>query len=155
VLPVIEGSDVTKVSHKTEEKLWYQSMTDETQRTFQGAGGTPGGIGEFVIGLVMTVVGGYLILNQVTVTTGVWEFWGYPAFGLSLMPLLVGIGWLFFDGRSTFAWLLVLLGAAIILVGIIANLQIYFRPTSLFNTFIMLGLFVGGLGLIARALRPH
>jgi hypothetical protein len=66
-------------------------MADEPQRTFQGAGGTAGGIGEFVIGLVMAVVGGYL----------------------------------------------------------------YFRPTSLFATVIMLGLLVGGLGLIARSLRPH
>jgi hypothetical protein len=62
---------------------------------------------------------------------------------------------LFFDGRSTFGWLLVLLGAAIIFIGIIAHLHIYFRPTGLFNTLIMLGLLVGGLGLIARALRAH
>jgi hypothetical protein len=130
-------------------------MTDEPQRAFQGAGGTPGGIGEFLIGLVMAVVGGYLILSQVTVTTGMWAFWGYNTFGLSLLPLLVGLGWLFFDGRSTFAWLLALLGATIIVIGIIANLQLYFRPTSLFNTLIMLGLLAGGLGLIGRALRPH
>src|SRR5919108_2574712 len=126
-------------------------MADETQHAFQGAGGTPGGIGEFVIGLVMAATGGYLLLNQVTVTTGYWTFWGYNAFGLTLVPLLGGIGWLFFDGRSTLAWLLVFLGAAIILVGIIANLTIYFRPSSLFNTLIMLVLLLGGLGLIARA----
>jgi hypothetical protein len=71
------------------------------------------------------------------------------------VPLLVGIGWLFFDGRAAVGWVLVVLGAAIIFVGIIANLHIYFRPTSLFNTLIMLGLLVGGLGLIARALRAH
>jgi hypothetical protein len=130
-------------------------MADEPQRAFQGAGGTSGGIGEFAVGLVMAAVGGYLILNQVTVTTGWWAFRGYNAFGLTLVPLLVGIGWLFFDGRSPLGWLLVLLGATIIFVGIIANLHIYFRPTSLFNTLIMLGLLVGGLALIARALRPH
>jgi hypothetical protein len=130
-------------------------MADETHHAFQGAGGTPGGLGEFVIGLVIAVIGGYLLLNQVTVTTGFWAFWGYHTFGLTLVPLLAGIGWLFFDGRSTFGWLLVILGTAIIFVGIIANLHIYFRPTSLFNTLIMLGLLVGGLGLIARALRAH
>jgi hypothetical protein len=130
-------------------------MADEPQQAFQGAGGTPGGIGEFAVGLVMAAVGGYLILNQVTVTTGWWAFWGYNAFGLTLVPLLLGIGWLFFDGRSPFGWLLVILGAAIIFAGIIANLHIYFHPTSLFNTLIMLGLLVGGLGLIARALRSH
>jgi hypothetical protein len=130
-------------------------MADHMNQTFSGAGGTPGGLGEFFIGLVMVVAGGYLILNQVTVTTGYWTFWGYNAFGLTLVPLLGGIGWLFFDGRSTLGWLLVFLGATIILVGIIANLTIYFRPTSLFNTLIMLVLLIGGLGLIARALRPH
>jgi hypothetical protein len=130
-------------------------MADQMNQTLSGAGGTPGGLGEFFIGLVMVVAGGYLILNQVTVTTGYWTFWGYNAFGLTLVPLLGGIGWLFFDGRSTLAWLLVFLGATIILVGIIANLTIYFRPTSLFNTLIMLVLLIGGLGLIARALRPH
>jgi hypothetical protein len=29
-------------------------------RTQRGAGGTPGGLGQFFIGLVMTVAGGYL-----------------------------------------------------------------------------------------------
>lgn len=130
-------------------------MAHGPQHTLHGAGGTPGGIGEFVIGLVMAAVGGYLLLNQVTVTTGLWALWGYNAFGLTLVPLLVGIGWLFFDGRSAVGWSLVILGAAIIFVGIMANLHIFFRPTSLFNTLLMLGLLVGGLGLIARALRPH
>ena len=46
-------------------------------------------------------------------------------------------------------------GALFILAGVIANMSIYFRPTSLFNTPVMLILLVGGLGLIARALRPH
>ena len=40
-----------------------------------------------------------------------------------------------------------------IVAGIIVNLQIYFRPTSLYNTLIMLALLAGGLGLIARSLR--
>jgi hypothetical protein len=35
------------------------------------------------------------------------------------------------------------------------NLHIYFRPTSLFNTLMMLVLLFGGIGLIARALRSH
>ena len=37
----------------------------------------------------------------------------------------------------------------------IANIHIYFQPTSLFNTMVMLILLAGGLGLIARALRPQ
>ena len=69
--------------------------------------------------------------------------------------MLIGIGLLFFSGRNILGWLLTAGGALFILAGVIANLHIYFQPTSLFNTMVMLILLAGGLGLIARALRPH
>ena len=119
----------------------------------RGAGGTPGGLGEFFSGLAMAIAGGYLLLQQVTVSSGIWQLWGYNAFGLSLVPLLVGIMMLFFDGKSKLGWLLTLGGALIILAGIITNLTIFFRPTSLFNTILILVLLFGGVGLIARSLR--
>jgi hypothetical protein len=119
----------------------------------RGAGGTPGGFGEFFLGLAMACGGGYLLLQQVTVSSGAWQIWGYNAFGLSLVPLLIGIGMVFFDGTSKLGWVLTALGALIILLGIITNLTIFFRPTSLYNTLIILGLLAGGIGLIARSVR--
>jgi hypothetical protein len=101
----------------------------------------------------MVVAGGYLLLTRVTVNSGGWFFYGYNAFGLSLFPLLVGIGVLFYNGRSVPGWLLTSAGALIILVGIVANLHIYFQSTSLFDTLIMLGLLAGGIGLVTRSLR--
>lgn len=121
----------------------------------RGAGGTSGGIGVFFVGFAMIVVGGYLLLTRVTVGSGIWVLWGYNAFGLSLLPLLVGIGWLFFDGRSVGGWILTACGALIILAGIIANLHIYFAPTSLFDTLVILGLLAGGIGVVARSLRAQ
>jgi hypothetical protein len=121
----------------------------------RGAGGTPGGIGEFLFGAALVVVGGYLLMNQVTVTSGSWQLGGYNAFGLSLIPLLLGIGLLFFNGRSVAGWVLTAAGTLIILAGIIVNLQIFFRPTSLFNTLLILGLLAAGVGLVARSLRAH
>src|SRR5215212_3381257 len=132
-------------------------MEDEAgqQQQRRGAGGTSGGVGEFLLGLGMSVAGAYLLTQRVTVTSGYWALWGYNAFGLSLLPLLFGIGLLFFNGRSVAGWLLTFAGVVIILVGIIANLGIYFQPTSLFNTLVMLVLLAGGIGLVARSLRPH
>lgn len=121
----------------------------------RGAGGTPGGMGEFVIGLVMAVAGGYLLTSRVTVTSGFWTWGGYDTFGLSLVPFIFGIGILFFNGRSVLGWLLLIAGAVIILAGIIANLRIYFEHTSLFNTLVMLVLLFGGIGLMARGVRSH
>lgn len=121
----------------------------------RGAGGTDGGLGTFFFGFVMAVAGGWLLTNQVTVTSGYWRLGGYSAFGLSLLPLVVGIAFLFFDGRSIVGWVLTIIGAVIIFIGILTNLDIYFRPTTLFNTIVMLVLLLGGIGLIARSLRPR
>jgi hypothetical protein len=127
----------------------------ENDTRFRGAGGTPGGLGEFLLGFVMACAGGYLLTQQVTVTSGFWNFWGYNAFGLTLVPLLAGVALLFFNGRSKVGWLLLIGGATILLAGILMNLEIYFRQTSLFNTLLMLVLLFGGVGLIARSLRAH
>jgi hypothetical protein len=121
----------------------------------RGAGGTSGGLGLFLFGLGMAIAGAYLLTNQVTVTSSAWHFGGYNAFGLSLIPLILGIGLLFFNGRSVIGWLLTFAGAIIIVAGIITNLDIYFRPTSLFNTVLMLILLAGGIGLVARSLRAQ
>jgi len=118
-------------------------------------GGTPGGLGHFLIGFVMACVGGYLIANQVTVVGSYWNFSGGNTFGITLIPMLIGVALLFWNGRSVIGWLLTVAGALFILAGVIANMHIYFQPTSLFNTIVMLVLLVGGLGLIARALHPH
>lgn len=120
----------------------------------KGAGGTEGGIVEFLLGLAMAVGGAYLLTNQVTISSGFWGWFGPHTFGLSLLPLIVGCGLLFFDGRSRGGLILTVGGAAIILLGILMNLRIFFEPTSLFNTLIMLILLAGGLGLLARSLRP-
>lgn len=103
----------------------------------------------------MAVAGGYLITQQVTVASGGWMLWGFNAFGLSLLPLLLGIGLLFFDARSVAGWLLLAAGAVILLAGILMHLDIDFRPTSLYNTLVMLGLLAGGLGLLASSLRER
>jgi hypothetical protein len=126
-------------------------------RKFEGPGGTPGGLGEFLIGLVMMAVGIYLVFDHVTVTTSPWRFFGSAgtSFGVTLMPLLIGVGALFFNGRSVIGWGLTVIGMALILVGVLMNLDIYFRPTTLWMTIFMFGLIAGGLGLIAKALRPH
>nr|MBA3352652.1 hypothetical protein [Blastocatellia bacterium] len=120
--------------------------TNKNRPQWEGAGGTPGGVGEFLLGLGMAAAGAYLLVSNVTVTSGFWSLWGYNSFGLSLLPLIFGIGLLFFNGRSKVGWLLLFVGIVIIFAGIIMNLHIYFQPLSLFSTLIMLALLAGGVG---------
>jgi len=69
--------------------------------------------------------------------------------------MLFGVALLFWNGKSAIGWVLTAAGALFILAGVIANTHIYFQPTTLFNTIVMLVLLVGGLGLIARSIASH
>ncbi len=114
-------------------------------------GGTSGGVVEFFVGLAMAISGAFMLINRVIVTSGFWNWGGNSTFGLSLVPLIFGIAFVFFNGKSIIGWILIAISIIIIASGILMNLQIYFQPTNLFNTVIMLILFAGGIGLIARA----
>jgi len=133
----------------------------ETENKKFGAGGTPGGIGVLLLGFALACAGAWLLTDQVVVSG---DYFGsgfmlpivnhrMNSFGLSLIPFIIGIGFLFFDGKSLAGWLLTIAGLVIILAGILMSLHIYFRPTSLFNTLVMLVLLFGGLGLIFRSLK--
>ncbi len=118
-------------------------------------GGTRGGLPSFLLGFALLCVGGYLLLDRVSVYGGYWSWFGSAAssFGITLIPLLLGIGMLFYNGKSVLGWLLSGGGALVIFAGVIANLQIHFRSTSLFNTLVMLALIMAGLGTMFRSLR--
>lgn len=122
----------------------------------RNAGGTQGGTGLFLVGFGMFSVGLYLLFQQIDVHGGYWR-WGVgneQTFGLTLVPLLAGVGVLFWNGSSKVGWLLAGVGLLILVAGIIANMQIHWRRTTLFNALLMLVLIAGGIGMMARALRP-
>jgi len=136
------------------------SFGGKPKHHFEGAGGTPGGVGEFFIGVIVAGVGFYLLFSHVTVHSSYWNFFGLGggygrSFGISLIPLLFGIGILFVNGKSTLGWFLSIGGLLFILAGILMNLDIHFRGTTLMNTLIMLAMIAAGLGLIVKGLRPH
>jgi hypothetical protein len=135
------------------------SLGGNPERKFRGAGGTPGGIGEFFVGVLVAAVGFYLLFSHVQVHSSYWSFMGLGgagrSFGVSLIPLLFGIGILFVNGRSALGWFLAVGGLLFILAGVLMNLDIYFRSTSLMNTLIMLAMIAAGLGLVVKGMRPH
>jgi uncharacterized membrane protein HdeD (DUF308 family) len=118
-------------------------------------------LGRLVIGLFMTVAGIYLFMNQVQVRTDFWgwrySFWGMhiTAFGMTLIPFMIGVAMIFFDTRSKIGWGVAIASVMAILVGIIATLQVYFAPTTLYITLGILILVAGGLGLMIRAIKSY
>ena len=122
----------------------------------RGAGGTPGGLGEFIVGVLLAFTGAYLILSRITVTTGFWSFGGmqHPV-GVLMVPLVFGVGVLFNNGKSVLGWVLTLGSILAIVLGVLLNLNIYFQHTSLITFLVMVGALGAGFGLIFKSLRPH
>jgi len=116
-------------------------------------------VGEFFIGLGLAGIGFYLLANHVYVQTSFGHPGGFgvfgSSFGLSLLPLLLGIGTLFVNGKSRLGWVLTVGGLLFIAAGILMNMHIYFRTTTLFDVIVMFGLIAAGLGLVVKSLRPH
>jgi uncharacterized protein len=129
----------------------------------RGAGGTPGGSLAFLMGLIMASAGGYMLLDNIIVSNG-WGF-GAPLYrfsygggwnvtgGALLIPFMFGIGWIFYNARSMWGWVLAGGALAAIIFGVIINLSITIRTMSLLNMIIILVLMVGGIGLFLSSLR--
>lgn len=131
----------------------------------RGAGGTPGGSLAFFIGLIMATAGGYMLLDSIVVSQS-WGFgvplyhvgfgggWNITGGGL-LIPFIFGIGWIFYNARAPWGWILACGSLMAIIFGVLINLNITMRSMSLLNLIIILVLTVGGLGIFARSLRSN
>ena len=129
-------------------------------RTPLGPGGTPGGIGPFVAGTVLSGGGLYLLFSRVVVSSaGLWHGWfgsHYGAggsIGATVLPFITGVGLLFFDGKSRLGWVIVALSLAFMMLEVVSSLRVHFQPTSLPTLLAMLGAIGGGIGLMARSFR--
>ncbi len=122
----------------------------------RGAGGTSGGLGEFIVGAILASLGVYLIFDRVTVTTGFWSFGGMShPFGVLLVPLIFGVAMLFANGKSILGWVLTAGALLFIFAGVLLNMDIAFQRTSLTVVLIMVATMAAGFGLIFKSLRPH
>jgi uncharacterized protein len=128
-------------------------MSDFRSRMPRGAGGTPGGLVEFFVGVGMMLVGAWLFFSNLVVTSTFGALWGRGGSGVWLLVVLIGIGLVFFSGKSWLGWVMIVGGLIAIMITVITNLTIYFQPNSFLSTLIMLGLIFGGLGLVARSVR--
>ena len=130
-------------------------MSDSTNSRFPGAGGTSGGFGQFFLGVALLGIGLYLFLSRVIVVSNLWTLFGMNAFGVALIPLMLGIVLLFINAKSVAGWVLTVGSFLFILFGIITNLAMFFMPTNLVVTLLMLGMIAAGAGLMLRAFKAR
>ena len=110
---------------------------------------------EFIIGIVCLAAGLFMFSQRIVVNTGMYS-WRIGNFsdssGLVVVPLLIGIIWLFFDFKSKIAKTIIALGIIFIIATVIMSVKIYFVSTSLFDYILMLGLAAAGSGLLLKAI---
>lgn len=108
----------------------------------------------FFVGLVMTVVGGYLFMQNVEVysfSIFSCNLFGRSMDGIIFLPLIASVIFLFYK----YNWVSKTccgLSLALIIVNVIINMKMYWRATSLFATVIIFVLLFGGIGLLAKVL---
>lgn len=125
----------------------------------KGAGGTPGGVVTFLVGLIMACGGFYLLLNSIVVRANfglgyrVYSFGGYGiTSGMIMIPFLFGVGMIFYDRRSSLGWLLTVGSLVALIFGVLASVQFRMRGMSAFDLMVILVLAFGGVGLLLRSL---
>ena len=109
---------------------------------------------QFFVGLVMTVVGGYLFMQNVVVTSYnlfAFSMFGREMDGLIFVPLIASIIFLFFK-YNIVSKICCGLSLVLIIANVIMNLHIHWTPTSLFATIVIFVLLFGGIGLLAKVL---
>jgi hypothetical protein len=133
-------------------------MTEPTTPTDRGAGGKPGGVGQFLLGGAMAIAGIYLLLSSLQVVS--WfggRLFGIGSFGLTsgmiLIPFIIGIAIVFYDARKWYGWLLTLGSMVALIAGAVASVEFRFRRMTAFELIVVIVLLFGGVGLVIRSVR--
>ena len=127
-----------------------------------GAGGTSGGSGQFLLGLLMMCGGFYMLLNGIVVSSnfgmgtrlfGIGAGFGITG-GMILIPLMIGVGMVFYNARNYLGWFIAIGSFAALIMGVISSVNMSLRTMSAFELLVILTLAIGGLGLFLSSLRP-
>lgn len=108
----------------------------------------------FFIGLVMLVVGLYLFMQNVEVTTAnifTFSIFGHRMDGLIFLPLIASIIYIFFSYNKV-SKTCFFLSIVLIIVNVIMNLRLYWNTQSLFVTIIIFILLFGGGALVMKTI---
>lgn len=129
-----------------------------------GAGGSSGGTGKFLLGLIMMSGGVYMLLNAISVTSSFG--FGYRLYsvqalggmnitsGTVMIPFMLGVGLIFYNSKNKLGWLLSIGSLVALVFGVIASVRFSMRTMTSFDLIVILVLSVGGLGLFLRSLKP-
>lgn len=112
---------------------------------------------QFFMGFLLFGGGLYWVFNSFTVSsTWGYGYWGIGSFrmpmGTMLIPLLVGIGLLFFFEKKAIGGFVCALGVLIILISLITSLSFHATSGTLYTYILMFGMVAAGAALLIKVL---
>lgn len=107
-----------------------------------------GGFGLLLLGL-------FLFMNHVHVGSGIMSLLGFHSvgFGLTIVPLMIGVGLLIFDYKNRLGWIVTIASFALILFAVLSQIVMSFPSISLLGLVIMFLPFAAGGALIAKGMK--
>ena len=112
---------------------------------------------EFFMGFLLFGGGLYWVFNSFTVSSS-WGhgYWGIGSLrmpmGTMLIPLLVGIGLLFFFEKKSIGGFVCALGVLVILISLITSISFHAVSGTLFTYILMFGMVAAGAALLIKVL---
>lgn len=108
---------------------------------------------QFVAGIIMLVVGLYIFSQKVIVFSGFFSFGvGRFSSGLIVVPLIIGIVWMFVSGANFASKVFTVLAAIIIIASVVMTTNIHLSAMTLYDWILILVLIFGGAGLVGKVL---
>ena len=110
---------------------------------------------QFVGGVIMLVVGLYILSQKVMVSSsyGFFSLWGGRfSSGLIMVPLIIGVVWMFASGGSFVSKVFIVLSVILIIAAIVASTRIWLVTITMYEWVLILVLIFGGAGLVAKVL---
>ena len=94
---------------------------------------------QFVAGIIMLVVGLYIFSQKVIVFSGFFSFGGGRfSSGLIVVPLIIGIVWMFVSGANFASKVFTVLAAIIIIASVVMTTNIHLSAMTLYDWILIL-----------------
>jgi len=132
----------------------------------KGSGGTDGGIGEFIVGFLLAAAALYFFFDSVRVSRfgagmisqgmggrGGMGMGQTTSMGILFVPFFIGVIGLFYDAKQRWAWVVMWMGVAMLVVEILSSLR-FEMNMKMTMLLLMLVMFAAGTGLMLRSYRP-
>lgn len=106
-------------------------------------------------GCALLILALLMVFNHTHIGTGMMTLlgFGHSGGGFLMMPILVGIGFLFYDYKNKLGWLLTGGGIVLLLFAILSQLVIYFPHLTLLSFIFMFMPMAIGIALLAKGIQ--